>query len=127
MGLFFIILAILGVITLFMQYLKKRDEQKRQDSISQAKQRETERMNKLRLDYESKHQSIERGEDFYTTTDGLIKVKRSYLDANFLRGAIMSEDIFFAKEDFDGYVTLTQDQFSDLHIRKQEYEQRNSD
>ena len=124
MEIFFGIMAILGLLVLCSKHFKEREEEKKRELIKQAEQRREERMAKMVLDYKAKLSSIERGEDFYTTSDGFIKVKRSYLDANFMQGAFMDDDIFFAMEDNEGYITLTKEQFDNMHTRKQEYEQR---
>lgn len=56
--------------------------------------------------------------------NGIIKVKRSYLDANFREGALMSEDIFFAEEDDKGYVTMTMGQLNELELKKVLYQEK---
>lgn len=125
MGLFFgILIGVIGIFGLILVIANAEIEHRNQERADKMEQGLKDQLKQLDDTLAGMNEANGKiaGEDIINLGNGEVKVKRSYLDANFKEGAIMDEETFFAMEDNDGYVTLDEKKLKQMQTQKDIYE-----
>ena len=99
MGLFFgILICVIGVFGLIFVIANAESEHRNQERADKMEQGLKDQLKQLDDTLAGMNEANGKiaGEDIINLGNGEVKVKRSYLDANFKEGAIMDEETFFA-------------------------------
>lgn len=115
------VIGIFGLIFVIANAESEYRNQQRADKMEQGLKNQIKQLDDTLAGMNEANGKIA-GEDIIDLGNGEVKVKRSYLDANFKEGAIMDEETFFAMEDNDGYVTLDEKKLKQMQTQKDIYE-----
>lgn len=123
MGIFVAIIVGLTIIGIIMAVVKSNQEDAQRERANNMVQQEKDKLATLNHTLGQMNELREKaaGSDVISLGGGRVKVKRTYLDANFKEGAIMDEETFFADEDGDGYVTIDESKFNLMQVKKDAY------
>lgn len=124
MGTFVAIIVGLAIFGIIMAVVKSNQEDAQHERANQMVQQEKDKLAMLDQTLAHMNELKEKasGSDVISLGNGKVKVKRTYLGANFKEGAIMDEETFFADEDEDGYVTIDESKFKLMQVKKDAYE-----
>lgn len=124
MGTFVAIIVGLAIFGIIMAVVKSNQEDAQHERANQMVQQEKDKLAMLDQTLATMNELKEKaaGADVISLENGMVKVKRSFLDSNFKEGAIMDEDTFFADEDEDGYITIDEPKFKLMQAKKEAYE-----
>ena len=124
MGIFVAIIVGLAIFGMIMAVVKSNQEDAQRERANKMVQQEKDKLAMLDNALNQMNELREKAadSDIISLGGGKVKVKRTYLDANFKEGAIIDEETFFADEDEDGYVTIDESKFKLMQVKKDAYE-----
>ena len=126
MSTFFIILTIVFIIVFISSFSsngRKTQTPPQQNIGDKLIQQERDKLTKLTQIQATMEEQVgkTKGLDVIDLKNGNMLVKRTYLNANFMEGAIISDDILFSIEDKEGYVTVPKKDFDLMCIKRDSY------
>lgn len=114
------VIGIFGLIFVIANAENEHRNQERADKMEQGLKNQIKQLDDILADMNEANGKIA-GEDVINLGNGKVKVKRTFLNSNFMEGAIMDEETFFAEEDEDGYVTMDESKFNLMQVKKDAY------